>query len=64
MAGYTSIMVQAYSLATGKSIRESLIDLGIDHLIDSSEITSEQLVNEDLILALQNDSAGVMSWGC
>jgi len=63
MTGYASIMVQAYSRASGKSIQESFVDLGIDGLIDLSEITSRQLENGGLILALQEDGPGVLSWG-
>ena len=62
MADYTSIMVRAYSLSTGKSIQESLADLAIDHLVDSSEINHHTTESGNLISSLQNDNAGILSW--
>ena len=64
MSGYTSIMVQAYSLATGKTIQESLAELAIDQLIDPSEIGPELSEAEVLASSLSQDSTGVVSWAC
>ncbi len=58
MAGYTSIMLQAYCLATGKSIQESLADLA-DALIDPSEINHHSSGENSLVLSLLEDAADI-----
>jgi len=60
MADYTSITVQAYSLSTGKSIQESLVDLVIDRLLDLSEINHHTPGSEGLISSLPNDNTGIL----
>ncbi|SHJ24175.1 hypothetical protein SAMN02745165_01910 [Malonomonas rubra DSM 5091] len=62
MAGYTSIMVQAYSLATGKSIQDSLIDLGVDRLVDSAEVRQNNSRTEETINMLLDDCPGILRW--
>ncbi len=62
MTNYTSIMVQAYSLSTGKSIQDSLIDLNIDTLIKPSEINQYTQEVRDSAVSLQKDAVGVLGW--
>lgn len=62
MTSYASIMVQAYSLATGKSIQDSLVDLKIDNLIDQSKINLQSQNESDMVVSLKEDVAGVSSW--
>lgn len=62
MAGYTSIMVQAYSLATGKTIEESLADLGIQHIVESAAIGQPTPTEKSLAEELLQDRIGVKKW--
>ena len=62
MLDYTSIMVLAYSRATGKSVTEALAELAIDHLIEPAEIGQPSLEEELLISSLGYDKAGVAVW--
>jgi len=59
---YTSIMVEAYRLATGKSIQDSLTDLGIDRLVDSTEILPLPEEQVSFALDLQADYLGITQW--
>ena len=62
MSNYVSIMVQAYSLATAKTIQESLIDLSVENLIDPSEIENQLDIDDDLLVFLQQDHKGINLW--
>jgi hypothetical protein len=54
-------MVQAYSLSTQKTIKESLADLSIDTLI-SPAVIDPHPGNQDLLTSLQKDHKGIRRW--
>lgn len=62
MPGYTSIMVQAYSLTTDKSIQDSMADLGIDNLISPAEAAPLSKHQKHLAESLLADPIGVAKW--
>lgn len=62
MSDYTSVMVLAYSQATGKTIKQSMSDLNVDEHYQPK--AADQLSHAERILVdeLSTDQRGVLAW--
>lgn len=59
---YVSIMITAYSQLTGRTIDQSLIDLGCAGAIDPADIQIKNKEEEGMLQDLLKDPEGVLRW--
>lgn len=62
MHTYTSIMVEAYRQATGKSLQDSINLLGISSLVGPEDIQQLSPIHEHTVKAILNDHALISQW--
>ena len=62
MHNYSAIIVNAYSSVSGRSISDSISDLGLDGVIDSSEVESLSEVETDYLNDMLKNGQIVRSW--
>ncbi|SHJ63993.1 hypothetical protein SAMN02745165_02844 [Malonomonas rubra DSM 5091] len=59
---YSKVLVHAFSVATGRSIAEGLIELGLSDVVQEEDVKQLTAVEENYLQELLSDEDSIRSW--